>query len=127
MSYECELESVYRKPKKPMTKEKWIQVIVTGDYSDADMLSLVAERDALRVELDKADGAGQELMQENEKLRSRLEALETNLFGILSEVAPTLQTMLSDPGDYEINIHMTKEQLERLRPAVEAWMKARGA
>jgi hypothetical protein len=55
MNYERELDSVYHKPKKPMTKEEWIQVIATGDYSDADMVSLVAERDALRARLEAAE------------------------------------------------------------------------
>jgi hypothetical protein len=54
-NYELELESVYLKPKKPMTKEEWIKAIVNGDYSDAEIVSLVAERDALRTRLEAAE------------------------------------------------------------------------
>ena len=37
-----------------------------------EVAALKHKSDTLRVELDKADGAGQELMQENERLRSQL-------------------------------------------------------
>lgn len=40
---------------------------------EEDIIKLIkAERDALRIELDKADGAGQELMQENARLLNEL-------------------------------------------------------
>jgi ssDNA-binding Zn-finger/Zn-ribbon topoisomerase 1 len=41
--------------------------------------------DALRIELDKADGAGLELMQENEKLRAEVQALREHETVIVDE------------------------------------------
>jgi hypothetical protein len=59
-------------------------------------------------------------------LRDYINALETSVFDVLSEIVPSFQKMLSDPGDYKIIINMTEEQLEKLRPAIEAWQKRWG-
>ena len=65
-----------------------------------EVAALKHKSDTLRVELDKADGAGQELMQENEIVRAQVELkLTKEARTRRNRTAPTLDTDFSEPGD----------------------------